>query len=77
MKKAVSTLVILVFAVTMSFAGTKKEKKSNPNAECKKNCEVTYKKCMKDAKKDKTAKEACITAKKDCHTNCAKPEEGK
>lgn len=77
MKKVVCTLVILVFAATMSFAGNKKEKKSNPNAECRKNCEQTFKTCMKEAKKDKAAKDACVSAKKDCNKNCATPAEGK
>ncbi len=72
MKKILSALVIVAFAVTMSFAATaKKEKKADPaKAECMKQCIETFKQCEKEAKKDKVKKEACKKAKADCEAKC-------
>lgn len=72
MKKILSALVIVAFAVTLSFAATaKKEKKADPaREECKKKCEETFKQCENDAMKDKAKKDACKKAKNDCETKC-------
>jgi len=75
MKKVVSTLAILVLAVTMSFAVAKKEKKAeSKEAECNKACQSAFVKCEKEAKKDKAKKAACVTEKKDCKAKCESAE---
>ena len=59
MKKFFSTLVVVLFAVSLSFAATaKKETKADPKADSKKACVEAFAKCEKDAGKVLTYNES-------------------
>jgi len=72
MKKVVGLLAVFAVAAALSFAVAKDRKGSQADMQCKKNCDATYKLCVKNAKGDKELKKSCFAEKKDCKKNCAK-----